>query len=241
MELILLLVLVDIASVERILHPFVSDTVSWEIALGAKYLSLAVILTLLLQNTSGKTLLFRSIVALFCIGAWIDFVGHVSWQVHAFDSSMPVYLIWSMWLVFAIRRAYDYQGDPVSGENVFLMLLRPTTVFAVCKALAGFPVASVCLYANGSVWSFRAKTGTFDLYPVDARWLYRHITINTGVHCTDEITEMLGDLVGQRRWPGTKCVWAIRHVLARLGKTYKPRLFDYLPGIYAMRIIKGRG
>ena len=216
------------------------NAATWEIALGAKYLSMAIVFTILLQESRAKSLLFRSIVALFCIASWVDAVGHAAWRFVAFDSSVFILGGWTGWFIHTARRMYDYQGDPVKGSNVFLMLLRPTTVFSVCKALVGFPCASVCLYANGTVWSFRAKTGTFDLYPVDARWLARHIAINTGIRCSDEITEMLDDLAGQRRWPGTKCIWSIRHVLSRLGKTYKPRLFDYLPGIYAMRIIKGR-
>lgn len=225
---------------EYLTAPFVSDWASWEIALGAKYLTMAIVFTLFLQETGAKPLLYRSIVALFCIAAWVDAVGHATWQFAAFDSSVPILGAWTAWFIYTLRRAYDFPGDQVKGGNVFIMLLRPTSAFMVCKALVGFPVASVCLYANGTVWSYRAKTGTFDLYPVDDRWLQKHIAINTGVHCSDQITEMLDDLVGQRRWPGTKCIWSIRNVLARLGKTYKPRLFDYLPGIYALRVIKGR-
>ena len=235
-----MLALLNIVAWEHVLNPLLPDH-QWGIALDAKYLSLSLALTALLVATKGAELSYRSLVALFCIGAWIDTAGQLAWRWLDFDSTLPILVIWTAWFIHTARRAYDYSGDPVKGGNVFLMLLRPTTVFAVCKALVGFPVASVCLYANGTVWSFRGKTGTFDLYSVDDRWLQRHIAINTGVYCSDQITEMLDAVIGQRRWPGTKCVWAIRHVLARLGKTYKPRLFDYLPGIYAMRIIKGRG
>lgn len=236
-----LLALIAITTAEHIANHFVSDCAAWEIALGAKYLSTAIIFTLLLQENGARPLLYRSVIALFCIASWVDAVGHAAWQFVAFDSSVFILGGWTIWFIYTARRVYDFYGDPVKSETVFIMLLRPSSAVAVCKALVGFPVASVCLYANGAVWSFRTKTGTFDLYPVDARWLARHIAINTGVHCSDQIMEMLDDLVGKRRWPGTKCVWSIRHVLARLGKTYKPRLFDYLPGIYAMRIIKGRG
>ena len=236
----MLLVLIAITTAEHLAAPLSSDLVSWEIALGAKYLSMALVFTLLLQESGARPLLFRSIVALLCVASWVDAAGHAAWQFTSIDSSVPILGIWTAWFIHTARRDYDHPGDSVKGSNIFIMLLRPTSVFAVCKALVGFPVASVCLYANNTIWSFSVKTGTFDLYPVDARWLSKHIAINTGVHCSDEITGMLDDLVGQRRWPGTKCVWVLRHVLARLGKIYKPRLFDYLPGIYAMRILKGR-
>ena len=236
-----LFALIAIATAEHIISPLLDGPGKWEFALSAKYLSLAVVLLMLLAETGQRPLPYRSVVALFCIGAWVDTAAHVVWQFAEIDSTMPVLVLWTGWFIHTARRAYNFLGDPLTGGNVFIMLLRPSSVFAVCKALVGFPVASVCLYANGTVWGYRSKSGTFDLYPVDDRWLQKHIAINTGVYCSDHLMEMLDDLVGQRRWPGTKCIWSIRHVLARLGKTYKPRLCDYLPGIYAMRIIKGRG
>lgn len=236
-----MLLLLNIPIYEYALHPLLSKEQTWELALTAKYLSVAVITQALMFAEKDKPLLYRSLIAVFCITAWVDFAGQLVWDVFTFDSALPVFLLFLIWLVYTARRAYIVQGDMVLGDTVFIMLLRPTTVFAVCKALVGFPCASVCLYTNGTVWSFRAKTSTFDRYRVDERWLSKHIAINTGTNCSEQIIEMLADLVGERRWPGTKCVWAIRHVLARIGKTYKPRLFDYLPGIYAMRIIKGRG
>ena len=237
----LMLALIAITAIEHIAQGFITDAGTWYLALGAKYLSLALALNCLLFEIKAKGILYRSVVSLACIWTWVDFAGFCLWRLSSIDMSVWIMVCWSAWLVWTVKREYDCRGDIVIGSNVFVMLLRPTSVFTVCKALVGFPVSSVCLYANGTVWSYRAKTGTFDLYPVDDRWLQKHIAINTGVHCSDQITEMLDDLVGQRRWPGTKCIWSIRHVLARLGKTYKPRLCDYLPGIYAMRIIKGRG
>lgn len=236
----LVFALLAITAAEHIVQGFITHAETWYLALGAKYLSLALALNCLLFEIRGRGLLYRSVVSLACIWTWIDFAGHCLWQFSGVDYSLALLVLWSGWLICSMKREYDYQGDKVSGGSVFIMLLRPSSVFAVCKALVGFPCASVCLYANGTVWSYRSKSGTFDLYPVDDRWLQKHIAINTGIHCSDQITEMLDDLVGQRRWPGTKCIWSIRHVLERLGKTYKPRLFDYLPGIYAMRIIKGR-
>lgn len=236
-----LIFIATIVAGENFANPFLQTSAQWELALAAKYLSLAVVFQALLAETKHRPLLFRSLVALFCIGAWADFVFHVVWQFAGFNSSVPIMVGFSAWLICTLRRNYGCGGDVVRRGNVFIMLLRPSSVFDVCKGLVGFPVASVCLYANGTVWSYRGKTGTFDLYPIDDRWLQKHIAIDTGVHCSDQITEMLDDLVGKGRWPGTKCIWSIRHVLVRLGKTYKPRLCDYLPGIYAMRIIKGRG
>ena len=141
-----LLALIAITTAEHIANPFVSDYATWEIALGAKYFTMAIVFTLLLQNCGGKALLYRSIVAVFCIASWVDAIGHISWQVAAFDSSMPILALSTGWFIYTARRTYDYCGDPVKGGNVYLMLLRPTTVFAVCKALVAFPWRpSVCV------------------------------------------------------------------------------------------------
>lgn len=234
-----LTLIITVWAIEQVAQPFLSPAETWEFALGAKYLSLAAGLQLALSLAGPERLLFRSILALFCIGAWVDVLGHTAWQVYAFDSTLPVLLIWTAWFIPTLKKPYSFQSTPVRSGNVYIMLLRPRSTWAVCKSLIGFPVASVCLYANGSVWSFRAFTGTFDLYPANERWLRGHIAIDTGYTYTEEIQGVLDNLVGQRRGPGIKCVWVIRKVLKKLG--YALRWCDYIPGIFAQRLLKGRG
>lgn len=236
----LILALLAITAVEHIAQGFITDAETWYLALGAKHLSLALALNCLLFEIRVKDLLYRSVVALACIWTWIDFAEHCLWQFSGVDSSMIILGLWSSWLIYSVKREYKYHGDTVRGGNIFIMLLRPTSAFMVCKALVGFPVASVCLYANGTVWSYRSKTGTFYLYPVDGRWLSRHIAIDTEIYCSEQIVEMLDNLVGQKRWPGTKCIWAIRHVLKKIGGKFAPRWCDYIPGIYAAKLLRGR-
>ncbi len=141
----LIFALIAITAAEHIAQGFITDAETWYLALGAKYLSLALATNCLLLETRTKDLLYRSVAALACLWTWIDFAEHCVWQLYGVNSSLVILIIWSSWLIYSMKREYEHQGDKVSGENVFLMLLRPTSVFSVCKALVGFPVASVCL------------------------------------------------------------------------------------------------
>jgi hypothetical protein len=236
--LIWLVSLIAIAASEHLAHGFISNDATWELALGAKYLSLAVVLQLLLSETKQRPLLFRSIVALFCIGAWVDFAGHSLWHVSRIDSSTPIIVGFSLWLIHTMKRSYSTKSDPANSKNIFILFHRPKSTWGVIKALVGFPADSVAIYANGQAWSFRRKTGVYALYPADLS--ADNIAIDTGVALSADLEEMLDDLIGQPRFPGTKCVWVIRHVLRRIGGTFAPRWCDYLPSIYAAKLLRGR-
>jgi hypothetical protein len=236
-----LLVLIAISASEHLAHGFISNDVTWELALGAKYLSLAVVLQLLLAETKHRPLLFRSIVALFCVGAWVDFGGHIVWRFSKVDSSIPIMVGFSLWLVNTAKRSYSAKSDSVNPENIYILFHRPKTAWGVIKALVGFSADSVSVYAKGQAWSFRRNSGTFSLYSAGSAVLSANIAVDTGKALSPDVEEALDNLVGQPRFPCTKCVWAIRHVLRKLGGKFAPRWCDYIPGIYAMRIIKGRG
>lgn len=213
---------------------------TWEIALGAKYLSMAVVLTMLLGEVGKRPLLYRSLIALFCIGAWVDFVGHSAWSVYALDSTIPIMVGWSLWLICTLRRQYSAQGDTVHWDYIFILIHKPKSTWGVIKSLVGFPADSIFLCANGQAWSFRRKSGVFSLYLCGPKIANDHIAINTGKRLTTDIEEMLDDLVGTSRFPGTKCIWSIRHVLRKIGGKFAPRWCDYIPGIYAAKLLRGR-
>ena len=233
-----IIVLVYIACIERIAHPFLTDAQTWELALGAKYLSMAVILQVLMGVTKNQNLIYRSVVAVFCIGAWVDFVGHCIWQIWYIDPSLPVMVIFSAWLVYEVKRQYSAESDPIIPHHVYILIHRPTSTWGVIKSLVGFPADSISIYADGQAWSFKRKSGTFSLYSAGPQLLSKNIAVDTGKLLTPELEEMLDDLVGQSRFPGTKCVYAIRHVLRKLGGELSPRLFDYIPGVYALRFFR---
>ena len=229
-----------IAAAEHIAHPFLTVDQVWNVALDAKYLSLACVLQALLAQSRQKDVVYRSVVALFCIGAWVDSFGRIMWRFLEFDASIPVMVGFSLWLISTAKRGYWVQGDHVSTGNIYILIHRPKTTWAVIKALIGFPADSISSYANGQAWSFRRNSGMFSRYSAGPAILSANIAVDTGVELSADLEEILDNLVGQSRFPGTKCVWTIRHVLRKIGGKFAPRWCDYIPGIYAAKLLRGR-
>lgn len=165
----LILSLLVITAAEHIAHGFITDAETWYLALGAKYMSLALALNCLLFEIRAKSILFRSVVSLSCVWAWIDFVGHCLWQFSGVDCSLAILVLWSSWLIFSVKREYALQGDVALGDNVFVMLLRPSSVLAACKALVGFPCASVACMQKEQYGATGPKQGrlTYILWMTD--------------------------------------------------------------------------
>jgi hypothetical protein len=64
-----------------------------------------------------------------------------------------------------------------------------------------------------------------------------HVAIDTKTPCNERIIAELEKIVGTNRLPNCKCVFAIRKVLNLIGGKFAVRSFDYIPGIYAARIL----
>jgi hypothetical protein len=127
----------------------------------------------------------------------------------------------------------------MSKYNVNILFLRPIKNVDVLKAFFGLPVSSVCLVVDGQIWSFKARTGIFECRPYNSAILKTHIIIDTKVTTNHVILEELNKLLGESRTPYCKCVWTIRRVLNLLGGKFAIKnWFDYIPGIYASKIMK---
>lgn len=225
---------------EWILSPFVSDDVSWQIALGSKYLTLAMLWQFVAEETTKKSILVRSIIVLLCIDAWIDLAIFAVWQITEteIDGSMILFFSFTAWLFYISRKKYNVSGQVIPTENVGLLFLKPRSNAEVIKAFFGLPVSSLCVIIENNVWSFKAKTGKFEKMRYDQAFINRHIAIDTGVKHDETIVAELDKIIGQDRFPYTKCVWAVKDVLNRLGGKYAIQSWlDYVPGIYALRVI----
>lgn len=223
--------------IEWLLYAFVPDT--WGFMLGTKYLMVAVMAGILFDYSHGKSLLIRSLIALFAVDSSVDFIRYMAWQILSIDIDFSIYeaVIFMIWFLFISFRPYEYRSDPMNSENINLLILKPKRPFDILKGLFGFPAASICIASCGSIWSFRRKSGLFE--ERNYRYSPDHIVINTGVSCTDKMLIELDALAGTKRWPGIKCVWVIRNILNQLGDKYRIKSwFDYIPGVYFLKIIK---
>ncbi len=229
-----------VAVVEWSIFPFLPSDQQWYFALTAKYADVAFISTALVSVFTG-TLLWRSVVVLFCGICWADLLNSLLWAISGqhFNSALFVFLWLCCWLVFVLRRNYQIAGDDLDEDSVFLLFLRPRSPWEIAKALFGIPLSSVCLYSQGYAWSFRHKSGVYEINEVPSSWLNKHIAKSTGHKMTPEILAILCRKIGTKRGIGIKCVYQIRDVLKLLGAPPKT-ILHCIPGVYAMQILGGK-
>lgn len=213
----------------------------WELLLGNKYLIISLLATGLLVECKNLPLYARSILALLVISTYGDLFNFILWQTshREIDFSIINALVFFAWLLFTVQRKYPEFVDRIQHDTVNILILRPKGTFDVIKGLVGFPAASICIYAGGFVWTFRKHTGTFERVHSTHAWIDNHIVVNTGILASDEILNSLEKIVGEKRFPYCKCVYSIRNVLNMLGGKYKINgWWDYIPGVYALKILR---
>jgi len=232
---------ISIFALEWLCKPYLNDSMQWIVLLGSKDLLLALVVSALLIELK-TTLLNRSVLALFALTAWTDFLIYASYQTFNTDLYLeyPAALLFFVWLAYAIKRIYPVAINSVNANRVAILVLRPQGAWDVFKALLGTPAASICIVADGYVWSFRNHSGKFEKSIYDEHWSDTHIVVDTGIKFNKKIEAELLSIVGTKRFPYCKCVYSIRNVLNILGGKYKIKSwFDYIPSVYAMRVLKG--
>lgn len=223
---------------EWVLYGFVPD--QWVFLLGSKILLLALLSTTLLIYTDKLSLILRSIIAWLVIDSWCNFLEFIVWQVssESLNSTWFAAIVFVAWLLFIMERQYPEKLDLVNLDNVNILILKPRTTFDIIKGLIGLPASSICIISNGYVWCFRRKSGMFEKTDYHYQWTESHLVIDTKIKCTDEHKIILDNLLGTKRLPCIKCIYTIQYLLNMLGGKYSVKnWFDYLPGIYFMRIL----
>lgn len=212
----------------------------WQILLGSEYLIESILLVMLLNEYTGKSLLIRSITALVAISSIADFIIFSAWHVFDFHIEFwkPAAIVFFVFLLFILKRKYPERIDLINMDNINILILKPRTTSEVIKSLFGYPAASICICSHYSVWSFRKKTNIFEEIEYNNKWCDTHLVIDTGIKCTNDMLIDLDCLVGKKRFPFVKCVWTVREILNKVGDKYAIKSWlDYIPGFYFMRII----
>lgn len=189
----------------------------------------------------------RSIIAAATIWQIVDIITYWPWYFYGstfpwFYISAAMALFFGSLVVYEYFRIYDIESDEFDSDNVYLLLWRPAKVRSIFLSLIGMPVGSVALYADGYVWSFKWNRNGFIKRPFRHRsTIKKYIFFDTGKKTTTEIIEELQLLVDQRaRIAGyrCRCIYIIRNVLKMLGKEYAPNGIEYIPSIYAMKVMR---
>lgn len=219
--------------------PFIDD--QWGFVVVSQLVIIALLVTGAFRLLYGESVLVRSVLALWSIGAWGDVASGTAWNYFGMyvDMSASSALVFAVWLIFIVRRKYDTKNDTIYADSVVLLVKRPVTGWDMVKSLFGAPAPSLCVSIGGIVWAFRKRTGVFEMLPMTDRMRASHTAINTGMRSTPDIIAQLGRMVGTPRGIiPCRCVWTIRNVLQQIGGKYAIKSwFDYVPAIYVMRIL----
>lgn len=224
--------------IQWLIVPYVNN--QWELTLLIQYVLIALLFTYVSYLILEYKLLYRSIFALLTTDAWFDVAKFSLWQFcdYKIDLSLFGAILFFIWLLFVVKRSYPERIDLVNLDNINILIKKPKTTFDVIKGLIGYPAASICICTANSVWCFRRKTGLFEKTEYRSIWYESHLVIDTGVKCTDEHKIILDNIIGTVRYPCIKCVYMVRCLLNTLGCKYSIKnWFDYIPGIYFMRVI----
>lgn len=224
---------------EWIMYPQVKD--KWAFLLGSKYLMLALVATALLNYCKSERLSVRSLIALFAISTWVDFIKFVIWNYRGqdVDMSLPLFILFVIWFLHVLLRQYNFPGSKPKAETISILVHKPKGALDLIKSLLFFPSDSICVYAARNVYSFRRSKGHFVFFGYEDSLLETHNIIDTGIPCTPFIVLELSKVLGQSRFPYCKCVWAIRHVLKEVGGKYAiQHWWEYFPPLYLSRILR---
>jgi len=239
--MILIALIVVLIGLDRIVSPILPINQSWPVALGLMYLFASISMQGWFISAKHENILFRSILALLCIYFWSEWIVYLVWNFSGsrLDITPYAFLALCNWLLYILKREYEIVSHKFNPDNVNILLLKPRSSLEVIKAFLGAPVASVCVAIGGYVWSFRHKSGKFERMPFNNEWLNNHIIIDTGVPSSFRVLDALDKVIGEKRGSCIKCVWSIRHALNLLGNKYAIKSWlHYVPGIYALRIIR---
>lgn len=189
----------------------------------------------------------RSIIAAAVIWQAFDLISYWPWYFYGgkipwWMLSLLLFLIFGGLVAYNYYRVYDMKNDEYDPDNVFILLWRPTKVQSVFYSLIGMPVGSIVICAGGYLWSFKWKRNGFIKRIVRVRAAKKkYVFIDTKKETTPEILEELESLVNKRaRVAGyrCRCVYIIKNVLSMIGKEYAPHGLEYIPSLYAMKVMK---
>ncbi len=229
--------------IEWLLYYLLQPEQFWYAILCSKQLTISIALTYAYLLSESKSVKLKSLIVFLCCCSWVDTVLNVLWSLFDVKSNSlisPALLLFS-WCLFLFTRRYDIESDEIDESKVMLLMLRPDGFFMYLKSLFGVPVSSICILADGFVYSFRTDSKKFTRTKYTDKWLLRHVCINTGVGITGAIKSSLERTIGLKRGVGIKCVYALRNTLKEMGAAWEPKTFLHnIPGLYAMQVLGGK-
>lgn len=162
--------------------------------------------------------------------------------------------IWPVFMVFMVMsfhkvssRNYEYASDKILDDNVYLCFWKPKRSKSVFTSLIGAPFGSMNIYVKDSFWGFSWKTGRYHKrfiknYNVEKQFLI----IDTGIPSSKRIIDSLEKLIDEPAriprlmWIRCRCILILKPLLKELGREFEPNLFEFIPAIYALKLLRWR-
>ncbi len=157
----------------------------------------------------------------------------------------PVFAISSVIFLYKlITRAYSHESDIINPENICICLWKPGKPISVFTSLIGSPYAGINIYADNHLYGFKWSEEKYLKRNVSTRAVQKSfVIIDTGMKTEKSHLTFLNGRVGwnaRKYGVRSRCTEIIEPLLNTLGPKFKPRKFEKMPSLYALRILKGR-
>lgn len=216
--------------------------VSWEYMLGSKILALS--LALQAGYSESKDFKFKSLALFLIIAEFVIFIEYLIYLriTHCSLLFALIQLIFIPCFFWIWLREYNIKSDEFNKDNVCILLLKPKNnlnYLSLIKLFFGLPISSVCIVADNKIWAYRKSSNLYSCSDYNGQWLKTHILLDTKIKTSSQILNELNKIIGNKRFPNIKCVYAIRNILNLLGSKYKiTSILDFIPGFYTLKINK---
>lgn len=228
-----------------------SGDIAWYFAQWSQIFMCLVWVSVLFTHVPKNKINIRSVIAIILVSYIVSVATYPLW---IFYPSAYIYalVLYFPLLYFALKhtasRTYKFRSDPIRGNNVYICLWKPEKAASLFESLIGAPIGSVCLYANGYIYCFRWGAKEYAKKPVTTSAVLRKfIVIDSGVKANAAICSKMDSLIGNKArawrslWLRCRCIFIIKPVLVRMGDDFRPRLFEFIPSLYAARLLRSRG
>jgi len=226
------------------IHLFLDNPINWYV-MQFNYLVAIVIYSIYLfgkikkQNVNDRSLLALFIYYLLfnVVTYWPSINGRTMLWAYAFIITIFIFRTYKI-----NKRNYNEYSDNMKEDHVYLCLERSQKNRGVFTSLWGAPFSSISVYSGEHLYGYKWSKRTYMKRKIHKLHIIKkYVVVDTNIKSSHALTQSLDQLQGEpaSRYllPRCKCVWTIRKFLKLLGKQYKPTFLEYLPSLYARKLI----
>lgn len=202
------------------------------------------------QQTKKTDINIRSIFAVSIVFSITSLFYYILWwifdinTIFVFPVSLGAILIL---FFFTALKNYDHESDPINQKTIMICFWRPKNANTIFPSLIGSAIGSISLYFDEYLYSFKWDSDKFMVRKFYHEVIEREfIIIDSRVEPNYFVKTELKKIIDSKaafmgcKFLRFKCVFVIRKVLAAMGPDFKPRFFEFIPALYALKILRLR-